>query len=85
MHRSLALKPAVLLTLTTGCRGLPDEVVERSHKNRQGETVTLSLDRYTNDATLSLLTNMPRIQTLTLDEAQATDAGMSHISKLTTL
>ena len=73
MHSSTVINSALfiaLFTLTTGCGGLPDEAVERHHKDGQGETVTPSLNKYTNDKTLSLFPEMPSIQTLTLDNAQ---------------
>ena len=88
MHPSNLFKSGLaiaLLSLLSGCGGLPQEAVDRNHKNSRGETINLALNRYANDATLSLLPDMPSIHSLTLDYAQTTDAGMPHIAKLTNL
>ncbi|MDB4353510.1 hypothetical protein N9Z64_02165, partial [bacterium] len=88
MHTSLQIKillPILLLTLTIGCGGLPDEVVDRNHKNARGETVLLALNRYTTDNTLTILPSIPSIETLTLDNSKTSDAGMAYVADLPNL
>jgi len=88
MHTSLQIKillPNPLLTLTIGCGRLPDEVVDRNHKNARGETVLLALNRYTTDNTLTILPSIPSTETLTLDNSKTSDAGMAHVADLPNL